>query len=364
MSIISLTIPPVGPMGHQKIGFCTASDGTRIAYAVVGEGPPLVYVAGWPVHIQVEWEKPIVRRFLEALAQGFTLIRYDMRGSGLSDRDVQDLSVDSLLKDLEAVVDHLDLHRFALLSLGDLAGPIAMTYAACHPDRVSHLILHSAFVRGSEIEPPDQQTAIIEWVANFGPPIFEYVDAPGINIREMRDVRQINDASASYATQATLLKIKYSVDLSGLLDCLSMPTLVLHARNDPLVPFFLGRDLAIRLPRSRFVPFESSSAAPWVNHDILAREIRDFLWAGSRDELMRSREARSVVGEVYPGNLTPREVEVLRLVAMGWSSRQVARELVLSARTVERHISNIYSKIGVHTRAQAAAYALKQGLAF
>jgi DNA-binding CsgD family transcriptional regulator len=177
----------------------------------------------------------------------------------------------------------------------------------------------------------------------------------------MRDVRQINDASASYATQATLLKTKYSVDLSGLLDCLSMPTLVLHARNDPLVPFFLGRDLAIRLPRSRFVPFESSSAAPWV---ILAREIRDFLSAGSRDELMRSRETRSGVGEVYPGNLTSREVEVLRLVAMGWSSRQVARELVLSARTVERHISNIYSKIGVHTRAQAAAYALKQGLAF
>src|SRR6266511_895382 len=134
-------------MVEQQIRFCTTSDGVRIAYATVGSGPPLVYATGWPVHLEVEWQKPFVRRFLEDLARGVTLIRYDMRGSGLSDENVYDFSTESLMRDLEGVVEHLGLERFALLSLGDMAGPITMTYAARYPDRVTHLILNSGCLR-------------------------------------------------------------------------------------------------------------------------------------------------------------------------------------------------------------------------
>ena len=110
---------------EQQIRFCTASDGVSIAYATVGDGPPLVYVTGWPTHLEMEWGKPFSRAFLEALAEGSTLFRYDMRGSGLSDQDVSDFSIESLTRDLEAVVDHQKLERFALASLGSLAVRIA-----------------------------------------------------------------------------------------------------------------------------------------------------------------------------------------------------------------------------------------------
>ena len=108
---------------EQEIGFCTTSDGVSIAYATLGVGPPLVYVTGWPGHLGLEWDKPVAREFLEELAAGVTLIRYDMRGSGLSDRDVTEISLDAWVNDLRAVIQGLQLNRVSLLSLGQLAGP-------------------------------------------------------------------------------------------------------------------------------------------------------------------------------------------------------------------------------------------------
>ncbi len=118
---------------EQELGFCTTSDGVSIAYATIGDGPPLVYANGFPGHLSSEWEKPHAREMLENLAQGFTLIRYDMRGSGLSEREPGELSFENWILDLEAVVDNLKLESFPLLSLGFLAGPIAIGYAAAHP---------------------------------------------------------------------------------------------------------------------------------------------------------------------------------------------------------------------------------------
>ena len=193
-------------MAEQRIRFCTTSDGVRIAYATLGAGPPLVYATGWPVHLEVEWQKPFVRRFLEDLAQGVTLIRYDMRGSGLSDEDVSDFSVDALIRDLEGVVEHLGLERFALLSLGDMAGPVAMTYAARYPERVTHLILNSGWLRGADLGPPERQQALVDYVANFGYPIFELLDSHGIEVQQQLDVRQINEVAASHKVQAEVLR--------------------------------------------------------------------------------------------------------------------------------------------------------------
>ncbi|HET8944424.1 MAG TPA: alpha/beta fold hydrolase [Dehalococcoidia bacterium] len=343
-------------MPEQEIRFCTASDGVRIAYATLGSGYPLVYVAGWPVHLELEWQKPFVRRFLEDLAAGVTLIRYDMRGSGLSDRDVTDLSQESLARDLDAVVDHLGLERFALMSLGDIAGPICMTYAADQPDRVSHLVLNSGYIRGADIAPPERRRALIDYVANFGYPTSQLLDSSDVDVAAQRDVREINEEAASHYVQAEVLRTYYEADVSEIIPRIIAPALVLHARGDPLVPFDLGRDLASRLPNATFDPYEGSTAIPWIISSILVREIHRFLGVPSSPS---SLEAPAVPCVDY---LTPRETEVLALIAAGLTSRAIGHELQLSVRTVERHISNIYAKLNIGSRVQAAAYALDRGL--
>ena len=154
----------------QRLGFCTTSDGISIAYSTLGDGPPLVYATGWPGHLSSEWEKPHSREFLEELAQGVTLIRYDMRGSGLSDRDPGELSFENWLLDLEGVVDHLEVESFPLLSLGFLAGPIAIAYAAAHQERVTHLILSEGFARGRELTTAERARTLVDFISLYGPP--------------------------------------------------------------------------------------------------------------------------------------------------------------------------------------------------
>ena len=262
---------------EQQIRFCTASDGVRIAYVTVGEGPPLVYVCGWPQHLELDWESPLSRGFLEELASSFTLVRYDMRGSGLSDRKVSDFSLESLTRDLEAVVDHLKLDTFALLSLGSLAGPISIRYAAEHPERVSHLFLLSSYLRGEGIVPPDRQRVLIEYAATFGIPITELRDEPYLERDEEVHVRKIQKAAVEPEVQGALLRTMFSADAREYADRVTAPALVMHSRNDVLVAFELGREVAAHLPQASFIPFEASSPAIWRIQDIIIPELRRFL---------------------------------------------------------------------------------------
>ena len=262
---------------EQRIRFCTAADGVRIAHATIGDGPPLVYACGWPQHLELEWQTPFARAFLEDLSRGFTLIRYDMRGGGLSDRDAADFSLESLVGDLEAVVDHLNLERFPLLSLGLLAGPIAISYAAKHQERVSHMVLCSAFVRGGGITTPDRQRALIDFTAAFGFPIGDFGDDPVLTREEEMAVRRQGKAAASAETQAELLRTLFSADVEDTAERVSAPVLVMHARRDPLIPFELGREVAARLRHATFLPYEASGAGVWHHADPIILEIRRFL---------------------------------------------------------------------------------------
>ena len=282
---------------EQQIRFCTASDGVSIAYATVGDGPPLVYVTGWPTHLEMEWDKPFARAYLEALAEGSTLYRYDMRGTGLSDQDVSDFSIESLTKDLEAVVDHQKLERFALASLGSLAAPIAIAYAGAHPERVSHLFLSSAFFRGNRITSPERQRTLIDYAGTFGYP-FNFVGEPGVDTDALRDVHQLGKASASRKMQAALLETMFSADVSDRLEQLSMPVLVLHGRRDSMIPFALGRELAARLPEAKFVPFEGNSGPAWMQSQVIIPELHRFLGrdvAGQEAEGAASRDLVTIL---------------------------------------------------------------------
>ncbi len=261
---------------EQEIGFCTTSDGVSIAYATVGEGAPLVYVTGWPGHLGLEWEKPVARELLEDLAEGVTLIRYDMRGSGLSDRDVPDLSLDGWVKDLEAVIQKLQLDQFTLLALGLLAGPIAIICAAAHREQVSKLILSSAYLRGSELATPERGKAIADYIAISGMPIaVSGMDAE--ELKRLQDAVQITRESGSTAVQGAVARAMLAADVSELAVQLSMPALVMHGRHDRTVPFDLGRALAAQLPNARFVSFEGSITVPQRQQQAIVEEIRRFL---------------------------------------------------------------------------------------
>ncbi len=262
---------------EQQIRFCTTADGVRIAYATVGEGPPVVYANGWPTHLELEWEDSSSRSFIESLAEGCTLIRYDSRGTGLSDREVSDFSLAALTKDLEAVVKHTELDRFDLVSLGGLAVHITMTYAAANQQRVKRLVLSTAFVRGSELSTPERQRALVDYVAQFGLPLFEMVDQAELDIEDQRAANRRQEAAAPPSTQGELVKMLFSVDVSDLTEQMTMPTLVLHGRQDRGMPFEKGRELAALLPNVTFVPFEGKSSAAWSQRNVIAPEIRRFL---------------------------------------------------------------------------------------
>ena len=261
---------------EQQIRFCTSSDGVSIAYATVGDGPPIVYANGWPTHLELEWEAPSSRSFLESLAQGCTLIRYDMRGTGLSASEVTDFSLAALTRDLEAIIGHLKMDNVDLVSLGGLAGPIAMTYAAANQQRVARLVLSSAFIRGDKITTPDRQRSLIEYAAQFGTPTFDFID-DDTDLKAVREAQRRLHTTASHEIQGELFKTIFSADVSGILDRLTMPALVLHGRKDLFIPFDQGRQLAARLPQARFVPFEGQSTTAWARSNVLVPEIHRFL---------------------------------------------------------------------------------------
>jgi pimeloyl-ACP methyl ester carboxylesterase len=273
---------------EQDIRFCTTSDGVRIAYATIGEGPPLVYVCGWPQHLDLEWDMPSSRAFLEELAQGFTLIRYDMRGGGLSDRDVPEVSAQASALDLAAVVDHLHLDKFDVVSFGLLAGPIAMTYAAQHPERVGHLVLCAPYLDGDKLMPLERRKALIEYARNFGFPFADVVAEPFLNRDDITRLRRHQSAAAEPEMQARLLEALFSANVAAIAPQVTSPTLVIHARQDPYVPFDLGREVALRLPNAEFLPFESSTPAVWEQKSVILPEIRRFV---SVDRHSHQREA-------------------------------------------------------------------------
>ncbi len=265
---------------EQQIHFCTASDGVSIAYATVGSGPPLVYVCGWPGHLAMEWEQPFVREFLEAFGQRFTLVRYDMRGSGLSAGGDPEISLEALVRDLEAVVGDLGHDQVALLSLGLLAGPVAIAYGVAHPDRVSHLVLLSACMRGDDLATKEQQKAMIDFLAAFGQvatPDFMDPKAHGLDPELIRQAGAIHRSSASREVTVALMRTFFSFDLTDIAGRIACSVLTLHGNRDVRVPLALSRELASRIKDVKFVPYQGAGSAPWADRDVLLPEIFRFL---------------------------------------------------------------------------------------
>lgn len=272
----SRAMPAAPPARRQEIRFCTAGDCTRIAYATVGEGPPVVKTANWLTHLEHEWDSPVWRHWIGELSRRHQVVRWDQRGSGLSDWNVDDLSLDAWVRDTEKVVDTLGLERFSLLGISQ-GGAVAIAYAVRHPERVSHLVLCGAYARGwrhrGEPREIEARTALLDltrlgWGQNN--PAFRQLFTtrfiPDAGAAEMEWFNDLQRLSASPENAARLMDTFSRLDVRNLLADVKTPTLVCHAQHDGVVPFEEGRRLSAGIPGSTFLPLPSR------NHLLLEHE--------------------------------------------------------------------------------------------
>jgi pimeloyl-ACP methyl ester carboxylesterase/DNA-binding CsgD family transcriptional regulator len=348
---------------NQQIHFCASRDGTRIAYATTGEGPPLVKAANWLTHVELDWGSPVWRHLLVELARHHTLVRYDERGCGLSDREAADISFEAFVQDLEAVVDALRLERFVLLGISQ-GGAIAVAYAVRHPERVSHLVLYGAYPRGRRVrarspgEREEAETMVKLVELGWGREdsafrqFFTAQFIPDGTLEQQRWFNELERRSAAPEAATRIMRVFHEIDVTALAPRITRPTLVLHSDGDARVPFDEGRLFASLIPGARFAPLPSR------NHILLEAEPawREFV-AELRAFLPRPAGART---EGF-GELSARESEVLELIAQGLDNAQIAARLGLSEKTVRNHITAVFSKIQVETRAQAIVHARDAG---
>ncbi len=274
---------------EQDIRFCTTSDGVRIAYATVGEGPPLVRVLGWFTHLEFDWNAPWTKAYVAEMASRYSYIRYDGRGVGLSDREITDFSVDCLVKDLEAVVDAVGFEKVALWGISQ-GGPVAITYAAHHPERVSHLALQGTFAR--VLPPKDEKesqlrqammTMVRDGWGSDNPmyrQVFASIFLPKAEAEQISWFTELQRVSTSPESAFNFLTQLAAFDVTGLLPGIQAPTIVFHSRGDRAAPFDGGRELAASIPNARFVPLESD------NHVLLDDEPASEVFRQTFDEFV------------------------------------------------------------------------------
>lgn len=348
----------------QEIRFCHSSDGTCIAYATSGSGPPLVYVANWLTHLKLDWNSPLWSHWFRELSRGHTLVRFDARGNGLSDRVVDNLSVEAWAQDLAAVVDDLGLDQFSLLGFCQ-GGATSITYTVRHPERVNRLILYNSYHRGAFTDAGTEEEkreaeALAELIkvgwgqeATAFRQLFANLMIPDASMEHLRWYANLQQRTVSPHLAVRLWRAFHTLDVRHLAPQVQVPTLVLHVQGNKIVDFADGRALASLIPDVRFVPLDGQNHILLEDDPVWPRflaEVRDFLGT-------ETLERTTTDPEEAISRLTPREQEVLTLIARGLNNDQIAESLVIAPKTVRNHVTRIYSKLDVDSRAQAVVLA-------
>jgi pimeloyl-ACP methyl ester carboxylesterase/DNA-binding CsgD family transcriptional regulator len=353
----------VGGDRVQDIRFARSADGVGIAYAVHGSGPPLLIDSCWLSHLQFDWQSPVWRHYLVELGRIATVIRYDERGHGLSDRGVTDHSLGARVADLEAVADDAGLDRFALLAMAQ-GGPVAIEYAARHPDRLTRVAFYGssagalAAATPQEIELDAAFQALIKVGWDRPTPefrrVFTSLMIPDGTEEQMRWIDELQRMAVDADTAILARSQRQLADVTDRLAGLDLPTLVLHSRRDQMNEFGHSRHLAAHIRGARLVALESNNHIVLEDEPawpVFLRELTAFLAPDQEPT------PRAVIPDLSTV-LSPRELDILGLAAVGRDNDAIAAELVLSVRTVERHLQNAYAKLGLRGRnARTAAVA-------
>ena len=349
----------------QKIRYLRTRDGVQVAWAEAGSGPVLIKAANWMTHLDYEWESPVWRHWIRFFSSNFRFIRHDERGCGMTDWNVGDLSFERWVEDLEAVVAAADPRQpFALLGISQGAAT-CIGYAARHPERVSHLVLYGAYARGTYRRgDPDKERlyrALIDMTRHgWGKdnPVFRQIFTsrfiPGATDEQIGWFNELCRKTTSPEIAARLLETRATIDVLELLGKVQAPTLVLHSREDDVIPIAEGHILAAGIPGAQFVELDSR------NHILLETEPA---WQRFCSEVLDFLNVKGTTGVEDPAfaSLSPREREVLALITQGLGNAEIAGRLSISEKTVRNHVSNIFDKLGVWTRAQAMVFANDHG---
>ncbi len=354
----------------QEISFCTTKDGVRLAIAATGSGPPLVRVFNWLTDVEKDLTSVVNRHWVSELSRDYGYVRYDSRGCGYSDREIEGLSLDAWVADLEAVMDAMDLERVPLLGISQGAA-VAITYAVRHPERVSQLVLYNGFARGllkrdSSAQAYDMaqgllKAAEIGWGADDPSfrQVFVHMMFRDVTVEQQRAFDEVQRQTISGVNAARFLKNGFEIDIQDLARQVRCPTLVAHAKDDLLIPFSEGLLLASLIPGSRFLPLASGNHLPFDSDPawpIFLAELRAFLPPVPSAQACAFDPAEPAI------ILTPRQVQILQEVAQGQTAKQIARKLDLSPRTVEMHVARVLATMRCSTRAQAVRKASEAGL--
>ena len=353
-------------LARQAVRYLRTSDGVRLAWAEVGRGPTLVKAANWMTHLELEWQSPVWRHWIRFLSANFRFVRYDERGCGMSDWEVGDLTAARWAADLAAVVDAAAPDgKIILLGISQGAAP-AIELAVRHPERVSHLLLYGGYSEGWMIR-GDQAAqrrfaAMIELLEDgWGKanPVFRQLFTsrfiPGGTNEQLDWFNELCRKTTSPQNAARLLATRAHVDVRRLLGDVRVPTLVIHARGDEVIPIGSGKILASEIPGAEYVELDSA------NHILLEDEPA---WQRFCDAVL------AFIGVTAPATpaddaaftaLSPREREVLALLTGGLANAEIAERLGISEKTVRNHVSNVFDKLGVWTRAQAIVFARDRG---
>ncbi len=332
--------------------------GRRIAYGLSGDGPPLVAAAWWVSHVELDWQDERFRHFCTTLGEGYRLVRYDRPGVGLSDRDAPPgpLTLDAEVNLLGAMLDELGCERATLFG-GSSGGCAAIAFAARHPERVERLLLYGTYDDGSAIAPPEVRDAVVQAVRShwgLGSRVLADVFLGEEGSAERRRFARAQRESCDAETAAVLLEHVYRTDVRDQLDHVKAPTVIVHRRADRAIPYALGLRLAAGIGGATLVPLAGGAHFPWIGDAAgVARALRTGL---------RTPPGRADEEAPPPVLLSPREREVLSLVAEGMTEREIAARLVVSPHTVHRHMANIRAKLGRGSGAAAVAEATRLSL--
>lgn len=356
-----------------RVRYIRTSDGVQIAWSATGRGPVLVRVGGWLTHMEYDVKSPVWHHWVDSFSEHFTFVRYDERGCGMTDWTATETSLDRSVADLEEVVAAVGSDApLCLLGIAHGAA-IAVAYASKHPNRVSTLILYGGFAQGwARRNDPDglrQYNAIIEVVgsgwASKNAAFRRLFASRFLPEATESQVAWFNDfciKATSAAGAVALLRSRAALDVTQLLNSVSAQTLVAHARGDEAVPIAQGRMLAAGIKDAAFVELDSNNHILLPHEDAWAK-FRDVVleFAGSADSSSATSGRSGRVEHLAFTRLSPREREILKLLTEGLSNAEIGEQLKISDKTVRNHVSNLYDKLGVWTRAQAMVFAHDHG---